>query len=83
MRTSAVREVQCGHFVDKGGSSDADARTFPCKKTSDFSKFMVFARTSGGEGVINFSRFCADVFYGRTNNTAVNHYSISLLICRN
>jgi len=30
---------QFGHFVDKGergGSSDADVRTFWCKKTPDF-----------------------------------------------
>jgi len=36
-------------------------------KTLDFSKFMVCphsARTRA-EGEVNFSRFCADVFYGR------------------
>jgi len=27
------RFVQCGHFADKGGSSDADVRTFWSKKT--------------------------------------------------
>jgi len=53
-----------------GGSSDADVRTFRCKKTSDFS---VSARTRDGlsqcrhfaDKGVNFSLFCADVFYER------------------
>jgi len=70
--------VQCGHFSDKGVSSDADVRTIWCKKTLDFSKFMVCPHGQGGRGVkpvrtffgqgergVNFSRFWKDVFYGR------------------
>jgi len=34
------------------------------EKTSDFSIFMVRPHGQGGRGV-NFTRFCADVFYGR------------------
>jgi len=56
-------------------SSDVDVRTFWCKKTSDFLKFIVYPQGQGGfnqcgllptrgEGV-NFSQFCVDVFYGR------------------
>jgi len=41
--------VQCGYFADKGGFSDADARTFWCKKTLDFSKFMVCPHGQGGK----------------------------------
>jgi len=60
----------------KGSSSDADVRTFWCKKTPDFSKFMMcphgqggwvsanILRTGGGEG--QFSRVCTDVSYGRS-----------------
>jgi len=55
--------------------TDMDVRSFWCKKTSDLSKFMVCPHEQGGlkqcghfadkrEGV-NFSRFCADVFYRR------------------
>jgi len=58
--------------MDKGGSSDADIRTFDAKNF-EFSKFMVCShgqrgfervRTFFGQG-FNFSRFSADVFYGR------------------
>jgi len=69
--------VQCGHFADKeeGGSSDVDVRTFWCKNLEFFEIYGVSARTRGcwasadilrtrGRGV-NFSRFCADVFYRR------------------
>jgi len=51
--------VQCG----KGYSSDADVRTIWCKNFGIFEIYGVSTRTRG-EGV-NFSRFCADVFYGR------------------
>jgi len=34
--------------ADKGGSLDADVRTFWCKKTSDSSKFMVCPHEQGG-----------------------------------
>jgi len=53
----------------EGGSSDADVHTFWCKNLI----YGVSARTrekgveqceQGAKGV-NFSRFCADVFYGR------------------
>jgi len=61
---------------DKGGSSDADVRTFWCKKTMDFLNLLC-VRTDGGGGVEpvgtfcgqggggNFSRFCTDVFFGQ------------------
>jgi len=41
--------VQCRHFTDmeRGGSSDADGRTFWCNKTPDFSKFMVCPHGQG------------------------------------
>jgi len=35
--------VQCGHFADKGVSSDADIHTFWCKKLLDFSIYGVSA----------------------------------------
>jgi len=68
--------VQCGHFADKeGGSpSDADVRTFCTKNFGFFEIYGVFARTRGVEpvqtfcgqgGGVDFSRFCADVFYGQ------------------
>jgi len=51
--------------VDKGerSSSDADIRTFWCKKLR-ISLNLWRVRTDRGRGV-NFWRFCADVFYGR------------------
>jgi len=80
--------VQCGHFSDKGGggSSDVDVRTFWCK-SSDFSKFMVCPREQRGRGLnqcghfankaegVNYSRFCADVFYGLPLTLFTNHTS--------
>jgi len=70
--------VQCGHFSDEGGSSDADVRTFLAQKNLGvFEIYVVSTRTGvgtvepvrtfcgqGRRGVI-FSRFCADVFFGR------------------
>jgi len=60
------------NFADKGrgGSSNADVRTFGAK-TPEFPEFMVCPHGQGGvqpvrtrgEGV-NFSRFCANVLYG-------------------
>jgi len=47
-----------------GCSSDADVRTFWCKKLGIFEIYDVSERTRGGRGV-NFLRFCAGVFYGR------------------
>jgi len=57
-------------FCGQGGSLDADVRTFWCKTSYDFSKFMVYPHEQGGlsrfgQREINYSRFCADVFYGR------------------
>jgi len=77
--------IQCRHFSDKGGSSNADVRTLCCK-TSDFLKVVVCPHEQGelsqsgnfadkGERV-NFSRFCAHVFYGRPLNTRVEKASI-------
>jgi len=70
--------VQCGHFSDKGGSSDANVRTFWRKKHRFFEIYGV-CTDKGVEPVrtrvVNFSRFCADVFYGRslTAQTKQNH----------
>jgi len=68
--------VQCGHFTDKGGISDADVRTFWCKKTLNFSKFMVWRWLSlfghyadkGSERVNFFAILCGRVLW-----TALNH----------
>jgi len=58
------------------------------EKTSDFSKFMVcshghsdrvLSQCRKGEGV-NFSRFCADVFYGRSLIVLVKQLSSYLTI---
>jgi len=66
--------VQCGHFADSGGSSDADVRTFWCKKFGIFRNLWCVRTDKGVEpvrtfcrqgGGVNFLRFCADVFYGR------------------
>jgi len=62
---------------EEKSSSDSDVRTFWRKKLPDFSKVMVCPHEQeglsqcghfsdkGGAGV-SFSRFCADVFYGRS-----------------
>jgi len=42
--------VQFGHFANKGGSSDADVRTFWNKKHRIFKIYGVFARARGGRG---------------------------------
>jgi len=67
--------VQCGHFSDKGSFFKCERPHFLVQKSSNFSKFMVCPHgqrelsqcghfsDKGGERV-NFSRFCADVFYG-------------------
>jgi len=69
---------QFGHFSDKKGKGlQMRKSALFCAKTACFSKFMVCPHGKGvgrvelvrtfciqeGEGV-NFSRFCADVFYG-------------------
>jgi len=49
IKDSAVRRkgfVQCGQ-AGRGGSSDANVRTFWCKKTPNFSKFMVCPNGQG------------------------------------
>jgi len=43
--------VQCRHYADKGGSSDADVRAFWCKKLQFFEIYGVSARTRGGGGL--------------------------------
>jgi len=66
--------VQCGHFADKRCSSDADVRTYLYQKLCFFlnlwcvrtGKGAEQLQTFGGqEGGIDFSRFCANVFYER------------------
>jgi len=74
-KTSAVRGkegLSSVYILRGGGSSDADVRTFWCKKPRIFRNlWCVFTDKERGvesmrtvEGV-NFSRFCADAFYGR------------------
>jgi len=41
--------VQCGHFTDKEGSSDADVRIFWCKNFGFFEIYGVSERTRGIE----------------------------------
>jgi len=75
-RPQSGRFVQCGHFADKGNSTDV--RTYLYIKTSNFSKFILCPHGQRGGGLsqcghfsdkegreVNFSRFCADIFYGR------------------
>jgi len=58
---------------ERGGSSDADVRTFLRKKLRIFRNLWCFlrkfkepVRTFCGQGRgVNFLRFCADAFYGR------------------
>jgi len=50
-------------IADKGGSSDADVRTFWCKKLRIFRNLWCVRMNKEGRG--HFSRFCADVFDGR------------------
>jgi len=78
----ARRFVQCGHFSDKvgGGSSEVDSALFGAKNFKFFEIYGVSARTTVGGGVepvrtffgqgggVNYSRFCVDVFYGRSLN---------------
>jgi len=51
--------VQCGHFANKGGFFRCGRLHFLMQK--NFSKFMACPHGQGGR----FSRFCADVLYGR------------------
>jgi len=71
--------VQCGHFSEKGGGGFCKCGRPQCLVQKNFGFFEFFGvsartRVEGGwasadilrtKGV-NFSRFCADVFYGRT-----------------
>jgi len=50
-------------FCRQGGSSDADVRTFWGKTFGFFEIYGMSAQTK--ELRVNFSRFCADVLYGR------------------
>jgi len=69
--------VQCGQFAYKEDSSDADVRTFWCKKLRIFQNLWC-VRTDSARKVeqlrtfcgqrgrrVKFSRFRADIFYGR------------------
>jgi len=62
-------------FFGKGVSSDADIRTFSCKKLCFFRNLWWARADKGGwasadilqtRGRVNFSRFCAYIFYGRS-----------------
>jgi len=76
-QSGGLSSGQCRHFEDKGigVSSDADVRTFWCKNFGSFEIYGVSARTrelsqcghfsNKVGGGVNFSRFCADIFYGR------------------
>jgi len=79
LKTSTDRRVvQCGHFADKeeGGFFRCRRPHFLMQTTLNFSKFTVVRMDKEGEGEpvrnfsdkgkeVKFSRFCADVFYGR------------------
>jgi len=67
--------VQCEHFAKRGFFTlqMVTATYFNKKKFEFFKKFMVCLNGQGGRGFesvrtaeVNFSRICADVFYGRT-----------------
>jgi len=62
VRSHGEGVVQCGQG-GKGSSSDADVRTFWCKKLRIFRN--LWCVRTGREGGGNFSRFCADVLYGQ------------------
>jgi len=75
--------VQCRHFSDKEGSSDADVRTFFCKKFRFFKIYGVSLRSRGGG-----DQFIADVLYGRPlevtsirENIAKSQESSSIELC--
>jgi len=51
--------VQFGHFADKGGSSDADIRTFWCKKHRIFRNLWCICTDKGG-GMLNQCGHFAD-----------------------
>jgi len=53
------RGVQCGHFADKGISSNTDFRTFWREKTWDFGgkNFMVCPHGQGGRGLSQCGHF--------------------------
>jgi len=59
--------VQCGHFADKGFLLDANARTFWRKNLWIFQNLWCVRTDFADKGWgIHFSRFCADVFHGRS-----------------
>jgi len=77
------------------GRSIKDVRTFRCKNIGFFEIYGVFARTWGRgglsqyghlankrEGEINFSRFCADVFYGRPLSYITDLQRHLLFLCK-
>jgi len=57
------RSVQCGHFADKEEEvlQMRSSALFGAKKLRIFRNLWC-VRT---DGVVNFSQFCADLFYGR------------------
>jgi len=71
--------VQCGHFTDKLGLQMRTSALFDAKNFGFFEIYGVSVRTKGvrtycrqcrhfadkGEREVNFSRVCADVFYGQ------------------
>jgi len=66
--------VQCGHFADKGDSSNADVRIFWRKNFGFFEIYDVSARTRGVGGQF-FAILC-----GRPLWTALYVFDIFLLI---
>jgi len=77
-KTSAVkgsRFVQCGHFADTGGGLQMRTSALFGAKKLVFFRNLWCVRTdkgrssqcghyAGQRGGVNFSRLCADVFYG-------------------
>jgi len=78
VRSQGGGVVQCGHFTDKGSFICGRPHFLAKKNFGFFEIYGVSVRTRGegglsqcghfsnkGGGEVNFSRFCADVFYGR------------------
>jgi len=61
-------------FFGKGGRPH-----FLAQKPSNFSKFRMVRPQ--GHGGVHFSRFCADVFYGRTSYMVIDFYGLLLMSC--
>jgi len=77
LKVSVVRESLFSTVIlrTRGGVFRCERPHFLVQKTSNFSKFMMCSHEQGarecehfvdkGESGVNFSKFCADVFYGR------------------